>query len=160
MRATRKIIGVTVVALTLFGSAANLSAASRKHVRHHGPDVVPSADAVELGTLAPPSRLSTFAQAYGDAAIARSRAQRRQRFEEGANADDVPYPCDPRQAESRGYVCWNDPSRIGYGQFYALTPSYVSAPQIVGVAPDIQAPVLSPITSFFWAVNSARIDPH
>ena len=157
----RGIFGLTS-ALFLVG-LSTLPALARH--RHRAP-VPPSADAIELAGIAPPTRRGTALQTYGDAAIARAQMQRRYPREEAANADTVartggaPYPCDPRVATADAYVCRNDPRVLGYGQGYAFTPSYVSAPTVFDQDPGVQEPVMPAITGFFYGVNSARIDPH
>ena len=143
--------------------AALSGAAAAGHRHHHG--VPPSLDAVELAGIAPRAHRGTALQTYGDAEIARAAMQRRLPREAAANAEvertgGAPYPCDPRLATADAYVCRNDPRVIGYGQGYAFTPSYVSAPTVFGQDPGTQAPIMPDITGFFWSVNSARIDPH
>ena len=133
--------------------------------RHRHAIVPPSADAIELAGIAPPTRRGTVEKTYGDAAFARARMQSRYSSESAADTAEaatagVPYPCDPRAATADAYVCRNDPRVLGYGQGYAFTPSYVSAPTVFNQAPDAQEPVMPSITGFFWAVNSARFDPH
>lgn len=139
--------------------------AAKRHHPGHSAAAVPSSDAVELGILAPPApALSTLEQSYGDAAIARSRYQRR--YDTRALAVDAeangpaPYPCDPRSARASGYVCHNVPGAIGYGQTYAFTPSFVSSPQTTGQDLAEQTSMLPPVTAFFYAVNGLRYDPH
>lgn len=157
----RRIFGLTA---TLLLAGLSASPALARH-RHHAP-VPPSEDAIELARIAPQTRRGTALQTYGDAAIARAQMQRRYEREEAANADGVartggaPYPCDPRVATADAYVCRNDPRVLGYGQGYAFTPSYVSAPTVFDQDPGAQEPVMPAITKFFHGVNSARIDPH
>lgn len=98
---------------------------------------------------------------------ARSRFQKRYQREARGDRDNAapvagrsPYPCDPRAAGPDAYVCKNETGRLGYGQYYAFTPSYVSSPQLVGDDPRVQTSVLPLITSLFWAANSLRFDPH
>ena len=134
--------------------------------RHRQQRVLPSSDAVQLTGIAPPTRRGTALQTYGDAEIARAEMQKRYPREEMANEEEVertggaPYPCEPRSATADAYVCRNDPRVLGYGQGYAFTPSYVSAPTVFAQDPREQAPLMPKITEFFFAVNSARIDPH
>lgn len=154
-----KIVWALAPLLMACGLISDLSAHPSKPRRHGPVHASPSADAVDLAVLAPISRRSTVEQTYGDAAIARSRFARGYRSEGGAAAG-APYPCDPRHAGPDAYVCTNDPSRIGYGQYYAFTPAYVSSPQVVGDDPRVQTPILPAITSLFWAANGWRIDPH
>ena len=150
-------------ALTAALVLANVPAATARHRQQR---VLPSADAVQLAGIAPPTRRGTALQTYGDAEIARAEMQRRYRPEEMANGEEVgrtggaPYPCEPRLATADAYVCRNDPRVLGYGQGYAFTPSYVSAPTVFGQDPREQAPLMPNVTDFFWAVNSARFDPH
>ncbi len=158
-----------VAALAIATLATTAAAHSRKHHHVVAPGAVrftpPSEDAIELAGIAPPSRLGTIEQTYGDAAVARSHFQRRYSAEEAydqaqAVTQGTPYPCDPRVATSDAYVCRNDPHVRGYGQGYAFTPSYVSSPAVVGEDPSAQPSVMPSITGFFWNVNSARFDPH
>lgn len=150
--------------LTLAVLATSAQAADLRHHRRHG--VPPSVDAVQLAGIAPPTRRGTALQTYGDAEIARALMQRRIPREDAANAAEVartggaPYPCDPRLATADAYVCRTAPGATGYKQFYAFTPSYVSAPTVFQQDPGTQAPVMPDITGFFWSVNSARLDPH
>lgn len=153
--------GLILACLAASAQAADLR---HRHHQHHG--VAPSEDAVELDGIAPPTRRGTALQTYGDAEIARARMQSHYPREAAADAvaerrtGGAPYPCDPRLATADAYVCRNDPRVIGYGQYYAFTPSYVSAPTVFEQDPRAQAPVMPDITGFFWSVNSARIDPH
>ena len=153
----------SLTAALVLATAAQGADAPR-HRRHHG--VPPSEDAVQLAGIAPPTRRGTALQTYGDAEIARARMQRLYPREQAADiaaerrTGGAPYPCDPRIATADAYVCRNDPRATGYGQFYAFTPSYVSAPTVFEQDPRAQAPVMPDITGFFWSVNSARIDPH
>ena len=124
-----------------------------------------SEDALELGYLAPPTRLTTLRQDYGDAAIARLHFERRYLAELKADrrqeADGrAPYPCNPRDAGPDAYICRGDNHHLGYGQYYVFTPSYVSSPQVVGENPNLQDEILPPTTAVFWAVNGLRYDPH
>ena len=149
-----------LIAALLLANPPGAEAAGHRHRR-----VQPSQDAVELAGIAPRERRSTALQTYGDAKIARAAAQRRIPREEAADAatertGGAPYPCDPRLATADAYVCRNDPRVLGYGQGYAFTPSYVSAPTVFEQDPRTQAPIMPDITGFFWSVNSARIDPH
>ncbi len=155
----------TAVCLALTPAPAGAVQKAKRHHSRYAAAPVPSTDAVELGTLAPPSpAFSTLQQSYGDAAIARAHFQRR--YEEQAPALEaeangpVQYPCDPRSADAGGYTCRNPPSAIGYGQTYAFTPSFVSAPQTVGKDPTAQSSLLPPFTALFYAVNGLRYDPH
>lgn len=119
--------------------------------------VSPSPDAIELDALAPPARRGTVEQTYGDAAYARARAQARTE----PASEPQRYPCDPRVATNGGYLCPQVSPTLGYGQFHAFTPAYVSAPQTFAVPDsDAQSPLLAPVTSLFWSVNSARWDRH
>lgn len=130
------------------------------------PPTSPSQDAIELATLAPPSRRSTVEQTYGDAAFARDHAQNRIQRElqvdeaDAAAFGGVPYPCDPRAPGATAYACNGAPHQRSYGQGYAFTPDYLSAPQRLGVPPDVQTQVLPPITGLAWVVNSLRYDAH
>lgn len=136
-----------------------LVAAGAAEARSHRVRVVtaPSPDAIELDALAPPARRGTLEQTYGDAAYARARAQARV----APPREPQPYPCDPRIATNAGYLCPRVAPALGYGQYDAFTPAYVSAPQTFAVPDsDAQSPLLSPVTSLFWAVNSARWDRH
>ena len=124
-----------------------------------------SQDAVELATLAPPSRASTAEQSYGDADYARHRFEgtiaREKREAVGATARSpgVRSVCDPRHATSTTYVC-GGAAQPGYQTGYGLTPSYLSAPQGLAVPNDEQSRLLSPLTGLAWVVNSLRYDPH
>ena len=159
---SRLLVSASVCLLFVLPHAGTAQAASRHH-RGHRAAPVPSADAVELGILAPPApALSTLEQSYGDAAIARARYQ----HQDGTSAPGAetsglaPYPCDPRSARASGYVCHNVPGAIGYGQTYAFTPSFVSSPQTIGRAPTEQTSLLPPVTALFYAVDALRYDPH
>ena len=161
--------GLLCMTALLAISAASWSAAAHpvkvKHRVHHFSDAKPSEDAVELGYLAPPTRLTTLKQDYGDAAFARSRYAGRYPAETeptyglalGSNEAAI---CDPRVASSRGYICPGSRRTIGYGQLYAFTPSHVSSPQVVGEPSNSQDEVLPPATALFWAVDGLRYDPH
>jgi hypothetical protein len=106
-----------------------------------------------LATLAPPEPFTTAEQDYGDAAFARARAQR---FIKHSTTDAVaPYPCDPHIAISNGMICANVPGRRGYGQYYAFTPDYLTAPQISGADPSAQTSLLPPATILFLNANTA-----
>ena len=159
---------VTVLVLAPFGGVA---ARVVRHRPHHlrvvpPPPTPPSQDAIELATLSPPSRLSTIEQTYGDAVYARHRLE--SRIDRQAEADldtaaaygGVPIPCEPRIAGASAYACNGAPHPRSYGQGYAFTPSYLSAPQRLGVPPDEQTQVLPPFTGLAWVVNSLRPDAH
>ena len=149
-------IGVTVVGVLSQsgpGSAADLAHQSRHRIVR----VRPSVDAVALATLAPPQPLSTSMQTYGDAEIARARAQRI--IGRSTTNAVAPYPCDPHVALANGVVCANRPRRTGYGQFYAFTPDYVTAPQIAGADPGRQTSLLAPATMLFLDANVALFGP-
>ena len=159
---------VSIMALLLVGGAAARTSRHRTHVLRvvSPPPPAPSQDAIELATLAPPSRLSTIEQTYGDAAYARRRLERRIDREAQADLDTaaaeggVPYPCEPRVAGASAYACNGAPHPRSYGQGYAFTPSYLSAPHRLGVPPDEQTQVLPPLTGLAWVVNSLRPDAH
>ncbi len=139
----------------------------RQHVERLAPSppTPPSQDAIELATLAPPSRLSTVEQTYGDAAYARRRAGGRLERELRADRADVdafggvPYPCEPRVAGATAYACNGVPHPFRYRDGYAFTAGYLSAPQRIGVPPDEQSQVLPPLTGFAWVVNKLGDDP-
>ncbi len=163
----RMLIVAGAVALVPLGGAA-----ARTHHRHRvsravpPPQTAPSQDAIELATLAPPSPRSTVVQNYGDAAFARGRLGGRIEREVSVDHADaeayggVPYPCEPRVAGASAYACNGAPHPRSYGQGYAFTPAYLSAPQRLGVPPDEQTQVLPPLTGLAWVVNSLRYDPH
>ncbi len=153
---------ICTAAVLIFGSmclpapssAADLAARRHRHVfRTH-----PSVDAVRLSTLAPLSPRSTAEQTYGDASIARSRAQ--DRFRERTIAATAPYPCDPHVAFADGHVCANVPGQLGYGQYYAFTPAAATAPQTAGADPSAQTSLLPPTTSLFLGVDSFLFGSH
>jgi hypothetical protein len=121
--------------------------------RHRVVRVRPSVDAVQLATLAPLQPLSTAEQSYGDAPIARARAQRI--FARRTTDAAAPYPCDPHVAIAHGTVCANVPGRLGDGQGYAFTPAYVTAPQISGADPGAQTSLLAPGTVLFLNADNA-----
>ena len=116
-------------------------------------------DAVDLGILAPPTRLSTLEQTYGDAAVARARIRRRSDAAGSGGRDDgvaspfVQFPCEPRSAGVGAYRCGPVAGPPGYGLAYAYNPAYVTSPFSSGHDPREQAPVLPGVTGFFWAVN-------
>ena len=123
-----------------------------------------SQDSAELATLAPPSRVSTAEQSYGDAVYARRRLERTIAREEreatGVTARAVTRSvCDPREVTSAAYVC-DGGGRPAYQTGYGWTPSYLSAPQSLAVPDDEQSRLLSPLTGLAWVVNSLRYDPH
>ena len=155
---------IVVGLVALLAVPAPLSAHGAKHRRHPSTGAPQGADGVDLATLAPVARRSTTEQTYGDAAIARSRVQRAEKGDAGVEDAAAgmldPHPCEPRSAGPAGYQCEGEPPQKSYGLFYAYTPASVSAPQNVATDPYAQAPVLPAITSFFWAANSWRIDPH
>ena len=164
MRTTRLWIAIAVALAGLMPTAAS---ARHSRARRHGHIVAtaPTADAVELGQIAPPTRRTTLEQTYGDAAIARSQFQRRYSREEQIDRREAatvgtPYPCDPRSAGADAYDCGNDPRQIGYGQYYAYTPSFVSSPTVVGAEADTQTTLLPPFTALFWGLNSLENHPH
>ena len=160
MKIRQVVIAAAVIGVVIpnFGVSAR-SLKPKHHIHVAAP--VPSKDGVELGILAPPTRLTTLEQTYGDAAIARAQVQRRFRAEDAETVDAAaPYPCDPRVARADGYVCRNQPGVIGYGQTYAFTPSYVSSPLNIGRRPDEQTSILPPVTALFYAFDGLRFDPH
>ena len=164
----RLLIAACALALAPLGSATARPSHHRRHLVRAGPPppTPPSQDAIELATLAPPSPLSTIEQTYGDAAYSRGRLEGRVGREVDADHVDaavyggVPYPCDPRAAGASAYACNGAPHPRSYGQGYAFTPDYLSAPQRLGVPPDEQTQVLPPLTGLAWIVNSVRYDPH
>ena len=95
-------MGLTlIVACGLAPAAIGGAAARPSRHRHRAVSLAPtppSQDAIELATLAPPSRRSTLEQSYGDAAIARHRVEGRIARELGADQADAeafggaPYP--------------------------------------------------------------------
>ena len=125
----------------------------------------PSPDAVGLGTLAPPTRLSTLEQTYGDAAYARARvagryeARGREDLRDGegsstgSNPSSVQFPCDPRSAGVAAYRCGPRDGVPGYGLAYGYNPAYVTSPFSSGHDPREQPPVLPGVTALFFAVN-------
>ena len=159
---------VCAAAALIFGSlaspapstAADLAARGHRHLFRTHPIFLrhPSVDAVRLSTLAPLSPRSTAEQTYGDASIARSRAQ--DRFRERTIAATAPYPCDPHVAFADGHVCANVPGQLGYGQYYAFTPAAVTAPQTAGADPSAQTSLLPPPTSLFLSANSFLFGSH
>lgn len=157
----RKLFGCTSALLFVVVSGCPAVAGHR-----HRASVPPSEDAVELAGISPPSRRGIALQGYGDAVIARAGIRRRYAREDAANVETIgrtggaPYPCDPRVATADAYICRNDPRVLGYGQGYAFTPSYVSAPTVFDQNPGVEEPIMPAITSFFYGINSARIDPH
>lgn len=89
-----------------------------------------STDADALAFLAPLSRRSTANQDYGDAAYARSRAERRPPRINGYG-----------EATGAGYE--STPVRpLGYRPGFTYGPAYLSAPQIFGGSPLEQTPLL------------------
>ncbi len=170
-------IGPSCVVLLLFWASADGTTAAAEgrsrsgsqhagaeHLRHRNASSAPvSQDAAELATLAPPSSRSTMAQNYGDAAYSRSRVIR---GISGTKADSKSPvfgrsdTCDPRMVTSRGYVCGGAQLGARYQQGYAYTPSFLSAPQRVGVPDDVQTPLLSPLAGLAWLANNLRYDPH
>jgi hypothetical protein len=165
------ICAATLLLFSLPTQVSSIRAAEmvRHHRRAHvvrADAVQTTTDAVELGMLAPPTRLGTLEQTYGDAAIARAHVQRA--FDEPApgpaalpGLGDDPDLCDPRTATAAGHVCGGGGNQaLGYGQYYAFTPANVSAPQNVGRPHSEQDSMLPPATAFFWALDSFRYDPH
>ncbi len=177
MTATPLLLALALAAGPLAGEAAARARRPAHRTAAHQPDDVggyaaspPSRDAVGLGTLAPPTRLSTLEQTYGDAAYARARVLGREasrgqdRFREsGAGGADarvlsVQFPCDPRSAGVAAYRC-GPPAGVpgqglpGYGLAYAYNPAYVTSPFSSGHDPREQPPVLPGVTGLFFAVN-------
>ena len=116
----------------------------------------PSADAVDLGTLAPPTRLSTLEQTYGDAGYASARVRAQREGDErgvGFASAQVQFPCEPRRAGVGAYRCGPNAGIPGYGLGYSYNPAYVTSPLSSGHDPRDQAPVLTGVTEFFWAIN-------
>lgn len=152
----RTTIGLLAVAGLAAAAQPAGARASGRHV--HRATAVPPADAVELATLAPPTRLGTLEQSYGDAAVARSRFRRAGAADGRAGqgqpgAGGASPACDPRIAEAAGYACRAGTGRVGYGQAYAFTPAYVSAPTTVGEDPAVQPPVTPAATGVFYAFD-------
>ena len=165
MRLSGCLAATTILAICGAPQLAPARPSKAKHRVHATAADTPSADGLDLGYLAPPTRLTTLRQDYGDAAFARSRYNRGYPAEVAADrrqeiARGTPYPCDPRVARADAYVCGSDQRHLGYGQYFAFTPSYVSSPQVVAADPNAQNQVLPPVTAIFWAVNGLRYDPH
>ncbi len=158
-----RVIAVLCALFLVTGATATFARAKPHPRRPAVPPPIPSADAVELGTLAPPTRLSTLRQTYGDAAIARDMARRgypaAARHDRAVAATTgAPYPCDPNTARATVIVC-GDQRGHGYGQGYAFTPSYVSAPQVFEADPFAQDQIFPPATAFFWSLNRLTAYP-
>ena len=159
-----------IAAALLIGVATGTTAAAAPRHRHRTrapvPTIapVPSVDADQLARLAPPSSEATAAQTYGDAGFARSRYQRSQ-------ADLRPYTpigtvplgidaCEPRSIGPAGYRCLGDPTRPGYGQYYAYTPANATSPLVPRFAPGAEPAILPPVSELFQSLNALRYDPH
>lgn len=142
---------VVASALTL---TATYAAASDKRVTRHSHSALPTADAVELGRLAPLARRSTTLQDYGDAPFARSLAE--QRLVRSSRENDhhegrAASACDPRVAGSLGHDC--GPATRDFAPTY-FTPSFVSSPQERGQDPAVQSAITPPVTSLFYAFDA------
>ena len=160
----RRAGSASVLAVTLV-TALFVDAATARPRRppHHGSTRwearPPSPDAVDLGTLAPPTRLSTLEQNYGDAAIARAHVRDRGAADGPIGRGDevsspyVQFPCDPRAAGAAAYRCGPASGIPGYGLGYAYNPAYVTSPFSSGHDPREQAPMLPGVTGLFWTVN-------
>lgn len=169
MRATGLMLIAACAVPPLGADMADAHPVRQRHTAHHVVRIEPappSQDAVELATLAPPAPRSTIEQSYGDAGYARGRLERRVEGERRADRADAaaygstPYPCEPRIAATSATICNGAPHTRSYGQGYAFTPSFVSAPQRLGVPPDEQSGTLPPLTGLAWIVNNLRYDPH